>query len=108
MHIPYTPRLSYDKQATHSLRIFVCCRCPGLFCTTSSKGPEGMGFDRMDWGNFKELINTRVTKENGPREKSNGYFGLILPSQKMKFVGIRLIFRGVGLVSRRVYTYIFI
>ena len=63
-----------------------------------------MGFDGMDWGNFKEMMDTRVTKENGPREKSNGYFGWILPSLKMKFVGIRLSFRGFGVVSGRVYT----
>lgn len=51
-------------------------------------------------------MDTGVRKENGPREKSNGYFGWILPSLKMKFVGIRLIFRGVGVGFREgIYTY---
>ena len=78
----------------------------GCFAPQAPKVRKGWGL--MGWigGNFKELINTRVTKENGPREKSNGYFGWILPSLKMKFVGIRLIFRGFGLVSGRVCTLI--
>lgn len=67
-----TPILLIPNKSHIQLRMFVCCRCPGLFCTTSSKGPGfGMGFDGMDWGNFKEMMDTGVTKENGPREKSN-------------------------------------
>lgn len=41
------------QQTRRTFSADVCCRCPGLFCTASSKGPEGMGFDGMDWGKFQ-------------------------------------------------------
>ena len=46
MHIPYTPRLSYDKQVTHSLRMFVA-GAQGCFAPQAPKVRKGWGL--MGW-----------------------------------------------------------
>lgn len=50
-------------QTSHTFSADVCCRCPGLFCTTSSKGPEGMGFD----GWIGEISRRWWTQESGKK-----------------------------------------